>query len=42
MYSNDLYHQVEIANVTLTEEVKALILGGETCMWSEQVSKKNI
>ena len=37
MYSNDLYQLLIDRGITLTPAVKALVLGGETAMWMEQV-----
>ena len=37
MYSNDMYAVLEKHGVTLTDEIKAQVLGGETAMWMEQV-----
>jgi hypothetical protein len=37
-YMNDLYAMLEARGVTLTPMVKALVLGGETAMWTEQVN----
>jgi len=37
IYSNDLYNLLRIRNVTLTDAVKILVLGGEAAIWSEQV-----
>ena len=41
MYMNDLYKILEDKETGLTEaEMKELVLGGETAMWSEQVRSK--
>lgn len=37
IYQNDPYELLTKRNVKLTEEKKKQVLGGEVCMWSEQV-----
>ena len=37
IYSNDPYKMLEMRNITLTEEKKRQVLGGEVAMWAAKV-----
>ena len=39
IYSNDPYKMLEMRNITLTEDKKRQVLGGEVAMWTEQVKR---
>ena len=37
IYSNDPYKMLEMRNITLTEDKKRQVLGGEVAMWTAKV-----
>ena len=37
IYSNDPYKMLEMRNITLTEDIKGQVLGGEAAMWAAKV-----
>ena len=42
MYSYDIYDVLKKHKVEVTPYVKGLVLGGESCMWTEQVTYVSI